>query len=268
MPIADFDEYVDLLRLNTAADFQTATNIGASLRPIALWRTFLPTPAAPTTSVATDKSLGVAVGPIPDSSTGKLGVLAGRLNTSGLSGVSMTMIDVLNHSGGLSAVVTTEQTTNLPTAALTRHTSGDGVMVGLLIYTQIGTSVTTVTIRYTNQAGTANQVSTAVTFGGTGFREAGRLVLIPLAVGDTGVQSVEGVTVTATTGTAGNFGVVMFKPITCFALENTSGAMPIDAVTGGMIGAMQPFDDDACLSCMVISGVVQAVSGAILLGEV
>jgi len=34
-----------------------------------------------------------------------------------------------------------------------------------------------------------------------------------LADGDTGVRSVEGVTVAATTGTAGNFGVTLFKPI-------------------------------------------------------
>lgn len=267
MAIADYDEYLALLGQNRAADFQMSGAIIAS-RMNAFYRLFLPAPATPTTSVALDKNSDAAIGPIPDSSTGKLCILGGRFNTSGLSGVSLTAVDLLNQSGGLSGIVTTEQTTNLPTAVLTRHTSGEGVMVGLIIYSSVGTTATTVTIRYTNQAGTPNQISTATAFGGTGFRESPRLILIPLAAGDTGVRSVEGVTIAATTGTAGNFGVVMFKPLTVFSLENTSGAMPLDAVTGGMVSALQPFDDDACLSMIGISPVVQTVTGAILLAEV
>lgn len=266
MPIADYDEYLALLGQNRAAAFQMSGTIIQN-RMNAFYRLFLPVPAAPTTSVALDKTSDAAIGPVPDSSTGKLCVIGGRFNTSGVSGVSLTVVDLLNQSGQLNGTVTTEQTTNLPTAALTRHTSGEGVMVGLVIYSAVGTTVTTVTIRYTNQAGTANQVSTATVFGGTGFREAPRLILIPLAAGDTGVRSVEGVTLAATTGTAGNFGVVMFKPLTVLSLENTSGAIPLDAVTGGMVSALQPFDDDACLSLIGISPVVQTVSGAILLAE-
>lgn len=271
MPITDYDEYVDLLELNRGADFQMSSAPNVAQRTIAMWRLFLPAPAVPTTSVAQDKTSAVSVAQVPNSSTGDLAVLGGRFNTSGIAGVSMTVIDVLNHHGGMSGVVTTEQTTNLPsgsTAALTRHTGGDGVMIGLVIYTQIGTTATTVTVRYTNQAGTANRVSTATSFGGAGFREANRLILIPLQAGDTGVRSVEGVTITATTGTAGNFGVVLFKPLTTFALESTTGAMPIDAVTGGMVGALQPFDDTACLSCISIANTTQTINGALLLGEV
>jgi len=271
MPIADFNAYLDLARLNRGADFQTTTpNASTVARMVALWRLFASVPAAPTTSVALDSTSDVAIGPIPASSTGKLAVLAGRLNTLSLSGVALTVVDVLNHSGGLSGTVTTEQTTNLPTAALTRYTNGEGVMAALVIYTNVGATATTATIRYTNQAGTGNQVSTAIAFGGaaaSGAALATRLFPIPLAAGDTGVRSVEGVTLAGTTGTVGNFGVVLFRPLTMFALENTSGAMPIDAVTGGMIGSLVPFDDTACLSCIVISAEAQAVNGTLLLGE-
>ena len=268
MPIADYDEYVRLLSLNRTADFQMSTPAGPALRPAAMWRLFVPAPAIPTTSVALDATSAPAIGPIPESSTGQLAILGGRLNTGDVAGVSLTLLDLLNHSGGLNGTVTGEQTTNLPTAALTRHTSGEGVMIGLIIYTQIGNTATTVTVRYTNQAGTANRVSTAIQLGGSGYREANRLILIPLEAGDTGVRSVEGVTLAATTAGAGNFGVVLFKPLTAFALENTSGAMPMDAVTGGMVGALAPFDDDACLTCMAITRINQTVNGAILLGEV
>lgn len=269
MALADFDAYVDALKLNRAADFQTSSVSASTGRTMALWRSTLPTAAIPTTSVAVDQTSGNAIGPIPDSASGKLQIIGGRLNTSGTAGVTLVPIDLLNVSGGLSGIVTTEQTTNLPTAALTRHTTGEGVFIGLVVYSSLGSTATTVTVRYTNQAGTANQVSTATTFGGTGFREAPRLILIPLAAGDTGVRSVEGVTVLATTGTAGNFGVCLFKPLMAFSLDSTTGTLPIDAVSsGGMIGSMAEFDDDACLTFMAITPVSQSINGALLLAEV
>lgn len=269
MPLVDYDAYVNALRLNRTADFQQSGGMATTLAQMAMWRTFVPTPPVPTTSVATDKDTEIAIGPIPGSSTGSLCAIGGRLNTSSLSGCAMTLIDVLNHSGGLSGTVTTEQTTNLPTAALTRYTSGEGVMIGLIIYTAVGATATTITVRYTNQAGTANQVSTPTSFGGTRFRETARLIQIPLAAGDTGVRSVEGVTLTATTGTVGNFGVVLYKPLTFFALESTTGTLPLDNVSsGGIVGAFQSFDDDACLSCIAVIATAQAINGAILLGEV
>jgi hypothetical protein len=235
---------------------------------MAMWRYLLPAPATPTTSVALDKTSDNSIGPIPNATSGKLQILGGRFNTSGIAGAMAVAIDLLNVSGGLNGTVTTEQTTNLPTAALTRHTSGDGVFIGIIIYTIVGTTATTISVRYTNQAGTSNRVSTVTSFGGTGFREVGRLIQIPLEAGDTGARSVEGVTLTATTGTAGNFGVCLFKPLMGFSLDSTTGTIPIDAVSsGGMIGSMAEFDDDACLTFFKFTPVTQAINGALLLGE-
>lgn len=120
--------------------------------------------------------------------------------------------DRLSHQGGLNATLTTAQTTNLPTAALPRHTSGEGVHAFLQIYTQLGTTATTFTVSYTNQAGTAGRTSQPAIIGGTGYREVGRLLPINLADGDTGIRSVESVTLLASTVTAGNFGVVLMRP--------------------------------------------------------
>lgn len=268
MALADFDAYADALQLNRAADFFAASITASGGRSMAMWGFFLPAPAAPTASVALDKTAAQSIGPIPGAASGKLQILGGRFSTSGVPGGAVVAIDLLNVSGGLSGTVTTEQTTNLPTAPLTRHTGGDGVMIGLVIYTNVGTTGTTISVRYTNQAGTPNRVSTVTSFGGTGFREAARLIQIPLAAGDTGVRSVEGVTLTATTGTAGNFGVCLFKPLLTFSLESTTGTVPIDAVSsGGMIGSMAKFDDDACLTFMAFNPVAQAISGALLLAE-
>ena len=268
MALADFDAYVDALRLNRAADFRTGNIGSAAGRSTAMWRSLLPTPAIPTASVALDKTSANAIGPIPESASGKLQIIGGRFNTSSLAGTTVVPIDLLNVSGGLSGTVTTEQTTNLPTAALTRHTGGDGVFIGIVIYAAVGSTATTISVRYTNQAGTANRTSTVTSFGGTGFREAARLIQIPLAAGDTGVRSVEGVTLTATTGAAGNFGVCLFKPLMTFSLDSTTGTMSIDAVSsGGMIGSMAEFDDDACLTFMAFTPVAQSINGALLLAE-
>jgi hypothetical protein len=268
MALADFDAYVDALRLNRAADFQTSAITAAIGRSMAMWRSLLPAPAVPTTSVALDKTSDNAIGPIPGATSGKLQILGGRFNTSGTAGAAVVAVDLLNHSGGLTANITSEQTTNLPTAALTRHTGGDGVFIGIVIYSTVGTTATTISVRYTNQAGTANRTSTVTAFGATGFREVGRLILIPLQAGDIGVRSVESVTLAGVTGTAGNFGVCLFKPLMSFSLDSTTGTMPIDAVSsGGMIGSMAEFDDDACLTFMAFTPVSQTINGALLLAE-
>jgi hypothetical protein len=266
--LADFDAYAAALRLNLAADFFAASITASAGRSMAMWRSLLPAPAIPTASVALDKTSDNAIGPIPGAASGKLQILGGRFSTSGSAGATVVAIDLLNVSGGLSGTVTTEQTTNLPTAALTRHTGGEGVMIGLVIYTAVGTTGTTISVRYSNQAGTPNRTSTVTSFGGTGAREAARLIQIPLAAGDTGVRSVEGVTVTATTGTAGNFGVCLLKPLMTFSLDSTTGTMPLDAVSsGGMIGSLAEFDDDACLTFMAFTPVAQSITGALILAE-
>ena len=269
MALADYDAYLDALKANRVADFQTTAAIGRAQRLSAAWRYFVPAPVVPTTSVARDKDSAESIGPIPDVSTGRLTLLAGRMNTGGAAGVACIMADLLNHSGGLSGIVTTAQTTNLPTAALTRETSGEGVMAGLIIYTAVGTTATTVTISYTNQAGTSGQISTATQIGATNYNAAGTLIPIPRAAGDTGVRSVESVTLAATTGTAGNFGVCLFKPLQMLALNDVMSAMPLDAVSsGGIIGSLCEVNPDACLTVMTIANAAQVVNGAIILAEV
>jgi len=268
MALTDFDEYIDKLKENRVADFQLSTSNGRSLRLNASWQVFVPAPATPTTSVALNKDSAQSMGPIPAISSGRLTFLGARINTSSFGAAGIILVDLLNVSGGLSGTVTTAQTTTLPTAALTRHTSGEGVMAGIVIYQTLGTTATTITISYTNSAGVSGRTSTHTSFGGTGFREAAILIFIPLQAGDSGVQSVESVTVTATTGTAGNFGVCMFKPLSMISLESATGAMPLDAVsTGCIIGSLAEIDPDACLAISLFCAATTSMTGAIILSE-
>jgi hypothetical protein len=266
MALTDFDEYVDKLKENRVADFSTSTI--RILRPNASWQSFNPAPAVPTTSVALDKNSAQSMGPIP-AVTGRLTMLGARISTSTYGAASMMVVDLLNVSGGLNATLTTAQTTNLPTAALTRYTSGEGVMAGIVVYTIIGTTQTTVTISYTNSAGTSGRTSTATTIGGGFYREVGLLIPIPLQAGDTGIRSIESVTLAATTGTAGNFGVCLYKPLAMISLESATGAMPLDSVsTGCIIGSLCEIHPDACLTVSAVTAVNFGITGALILAEV
>lgn len=271
MALTDYNEYLQKLGENRVADFQMSAALARAHRFNAVWQFTIPTPAVPTTSIALNKDSAQSMGPIPAVSTGILTMLGARMNTSSFGSAGVSVIDLLNVSGGLSGIVTTAQTTNLPTAALTRHTSGEGVMAGIVIYTTLGTTGTTVTISYTNQAGTSGRTSTATSFGGTGLREAGILIPIPLQAGDTGVRSIQSVTVTATTGTAGNFGVCLFKPLAMISLETASGAMPLDSVSSGcIINSLCEINPDACLTFAATSSTItgQVITAALILAEV
>jgi hypothetical protein len=142
-------------------------------------------------------------------------------------------------------------------------------MAGVVIYTQIGNSLTTITISYTNSTGTSGRISTATSFGQTNFREQNIFIPIPLQAGDTGVISIESVTVAATTATAGNFGVCLYKPLAMISLESTTGQAPLDAVSSGcIIGSLCEIHPDACLTFLgngTISNI--AIGGAVILTE-
>lgn len=269
MALIDFDEYLEKLSENRIADFQMSLIAGRSQRLAGAWSSFVPTPATPTTSVVLNRNSDVSISPIPEVGSGMLTFLGARLNSSSGFGGAVILVDLLNANGGLSGIVTTEQTTNLPTIALTRYTTGEGVMIGLFLHANIGTTATTVTVKYTNSSGVANRISTATTIGGGGFNASRTLILIPLQAGDTGVRSVESITLAGSTGTAGNIGVYLMKFLAMLSLDSTTGTTVLDAVsTGGIINSFCEIQPEACISIALLLNNQQTINGAIILGEV
>ncbi|MGH8164749.1 MAG: hypothetical protein ACREP1_10485, partial [Rhodanobacteraceae bacterium] len=124
---------------------------------------------------------------------------------------AMYLIDRLVSIGGFVGNNTTLQSNSTP--ALTRFTSGAGVMMMLEQYgtTSLGGTASTLTASYTNQNGVAGQqaVVPSQTWGITG--EIQRAVVLPLAAGDTGVQSVQSVQWGTATGGSGTFCITLFK---------------------------------------------------------
>lgn len=258
MAFVDFDEYKEVSRApHQCALFSKNSITSVAGRLHDLWITAPDAGATPTTAAVPDRATTGAIGQRNPAADLKL--IAAKIASAGIG--TYMLVDRLSHQGGLSGTVTTAQTTNLPTAALTRYTSGVGVMMALQIYTQIGATGTTVTCSYTNQAGTNGRTSQATDFGAASFRELNRLIIMPLQEGDTGVRSVESVTVLATTGTAGNFGVTLFRPILLMSTPVSGQLFEWDGLLN--LGGQTPdIVDNACLSLLAMpatttSGIVQ-----------
>lgn len=168
------------------------------------------------------------------------------------------LYDRLLHMSGLSGVVITPQAVG---GAITRNTGGLGNRIWVEVYTQIGTTVTTISAAYVNEAGAAKTTPLS-TFGGTGFREASRILELPLATGDKGVRSVTSVTVTASTLTAGDFGVTLARPIIEMGCPDSGMPGYYSPVFGMPRGVAIP--DNASLAWARLAGEVTDVTGSYL----
>lgn len=171
---------------------------------------------------------------------------------SGLVGGTVILYDRLIQASGVGNV-NTAQTVG---GSITRNTGGEGNFIFIEIHTIIGTTGTTVTASYTNQAGTDARTTPAVVIGNTGFREVSRVIMLPLQAGDTGVRSVETFTLAATTGTAGAVACVIGKPIAVLGVS-AAGTPAIRDFVVGLPGIPQ-VDSGACISALWIPQTVTA----------
>lgn len=176
--------------------------------------------------------------------------LIGASITPTIAGVFL-LYDRLFHIGGLSATLTTAQTVQgaTPTPALTRNTGGAGNFAFYEIYTAIGTTSVTLTMTYTDQDGNTGQTST-INIGGTSFREVTRAQRIPLAAGDSGIRAIDNVQLSATTTTAGNFGITIGQPLAWVPVHSI-GSMGWRDYTTGLPG-IPALNPDACLALLFI----------------
>jgi hypothetical protein len=261
MAITDYATY----KADAVAPYNSLSWSKDSLATIAgrlssLWLTAPFAGAAPTTAAVPTSATTGAWRQLNSSGVQRIA----SIEASCAQGGYLIIADRLSHQGGLSGTVITAQTTNLGTAALTRYTSGIGVMAGLEIYSAVGTTGTTVTASYTNTTPTSGRTSIATTFGGTGFREAGRMILLPLQQGDDGVTAVASVTVLASTVTAGNFGVTLFKPLLAIPIPFNPGQQFVYDAVLNMSTLMPQVVNNACLFTLFVantsaSGVFQGV---------
>lgn len=197
--------------------------------------------AAPGSVVAPTKSTTGALWFV-NASGGRQRRLCG-LTVGGNQAGTLTLYDRLLHISGLSGTVTSAQTVG---GSLSRNTGGVGNQIWVEIYGQIGATATTIKASYSDESGNAGVDTPLAVFGGTGAREAQTMIQLPLADGDFGVRAVASVTVTATTGTAGDFGVTVLRPICQVFVPQGGFGQAADLLTE--FPSLPPLDDDSCLA--------------------
>lgn len=125
------------------------------------------------------------------------------------------LCDRLWHNATIVSTTTTAQAITTPTwPARDRNgaTAGDGVLVGLEVSTATtnGAAVTNTTLEYTNSASANTRTATIANFPATAI--AGTFIPFELQAGDTGVKSIQGLTLGTSYGT-GVLHLVAFRKI-------------------------------------------------------
>jgi hypothetical protein len=142
--------------------------------------------------------------PIPNAATGANYLTALEMAASVVH--TNDFFDVLWVNSGLVVTTTTEQaitTPTLPARDANGTTNGEGCTIALLV-TAASTNAAAnagITVRYTNSKGVGSRVATLSAIAGSQLPATavvGTIVWFSLAAGDTGVQSIQGITLTTT----------------------------------------------------------------------
>lgn len=178
-----------------------------------------------------------------------------NLWVSGSTSGTLIIYDRLWSCSGMSGTVATAQAVTTP-GAITRYTSDyPGVEAWLEVYSALGSTATTATLTYTNQSGTPSQSGTAAV---VASMVVGQMIPFTLATGDTGVQQVTSVTLAATTGTTGSFGVTLLRRL---------AEVPIVVATKTCVDLLSlgvpTIQDNACLAFAIQA---TATSTGIIMG--
>lgn len=170
---------------------------------------------------------------------------------------SLIVFDRLGERGGLSGTVTTAQTVNASIPANRGAAiNGSNVEWYLEWYTDTGGTAVTATITYTNQNDTTG-LTTTVSLAAT--TRAGRMMLITPAAGDY-IKSIQSVTLSATTGTAGSFGVTACLRVAEIANGNIQYISSMDAIN---LGLPRVYDN----ACLMLASLCSTTSTGIVQGR-
>jgi hypothetical protein len=171
----------------------------------------------------------------------------GRFNATPANAGTLILSQRVAHMGGLSGTVVT------PTAQTVNGTipTGQGLAVDgsdaqwdLEWYTDTGSTAGTATITYTDQTDTTGRITTVSLVATT---RAGRTYTIIPAAGQY-IKSIQTVTLSATTGTAGSFGVTLRRVLCEAPVANISQTCVLDPTNTGM----PDVPNDACLELLTL----------------
>jgi hypothetical protein len=179
--------------------------------------------------------------------------------TSTAAPLACKLLDYVGFYGFIDESVLDEQAMD-NTTPLPRHVAGAGVqLMPVVVAGQTGGQ--TFTVNYTNQDGIAGRITPAVTMStqfvngtilhslGAGAAYANNGPFLPLQIGDSGVRSVQSVTIGGV-GDVGLFALVLVKPLATFSLFGIDAATEVDYFTD--MASMPEIVDDAYLNFIAL----------------
>jgi len=262
MAITNRDTLVNALAASINYKIFKASNASLTAGIISsLWRSAGNTTAGaiPTTSAeCTDYLPGSFI--LPSVTTEKLYV--GKVSLSlGVAG-NIFIMDRLSHMGGLNGTLATAQTVNLdittPVSQNRCLANGSNVQWYLEWYAATGSTAVTSTITYTNHADVTGRTTTVAL---AATRPISCMLPILPASGDLGIKSIQTVTLSATTGTSGNFGVTATKQIAEVPIILANTGSIVDYAGLGL-------PEISADSCIMFSVLTSTTSTGLLIGSI
>jgi hypothetical protein len=193
------------------------------------------------------------------------------INVSAVTGVAtgvpaqLMLVDLQGYYPGISLNSATAQTL-LGTPTL-RYADGAGCKLFGVITTAAGATAHNISLSYTNQAGVAGK-ALPVTVSATASAIAGHIThsgtaannyapFLPLAGGDSGVRSVQTVTISAASG-AGVMALCLARPLLTIPITTLGVAAERDLVN--QLPSMPRVYDGACLQWLYFAGAATAAA--------
>jgi len=155
-------------------------------------------------------------------------------NAAAAAGVLM-LCDRLWHNGGFTITSNAAQTVNsatFPARDAAGTTNGDGVLLGLEISAAAGAAAPSVTVSYTNQAGSSGRTGSNL-YPTANSPAAGSFFPIALQAGDTGVRSVQSLTLSAS-WLSGTMNLVAYRVLAVAEVGASGLAGGGDALSTGL----------------------------------
>lgn len=164
-----------------------------------------------------------------------------RLGATFATAGTIHLYDMYWACSGFSGIVTTAQTVTNFSGLPTRVGNGDGAEIWIYCTTATGSTASNITVQYTNSAGVSgrNTVATAHITSMPAFR----MYQVPLQSGDLGVKSIQSITLSASTGTAGSFGVIIMDRLGGVSSPVTNVVNILDFAALGL----PAINDNSCL---------------------
>lgn len=190
---------------------------------------------APTPGLS-GEALTAYTGQLPYNNSGALECRLARLQGNTTTIGTLLLCDRLWHNSGITITQTTAHTVNSvawPARDRTGTTDGEDVLIGVEVSAATGAGTPTLTMGYTNSAGTATRTATNI-IATVATSAVGAFYPLGLQAGDRGVRSLQTFTLSAT-WTSGTIHLVAYRVLARLELDRLTGA--VDPLTGGLARA-------------------------------